>query len=168
MELHTQDATWERNRQRINGLWPRYEPTNDERDLTASRLGKLNQRWLAAAIDEYRANSDSGVFKLAELLTHYRRIANAGAERARTQTGKSAGAVWDSGTRETSDDAQSRLEADREHCIGVLRDASRADIAATVKRLRDTRWLGDEKLPTDFTLWRNHSLFVVVAGLQSK
>jgi hypothetical protein len=123
---------------------------------------------LAAAIDEYRANSDSGVFKLAELLTHYRRIANAGAERTRTETGKRAGAVWDSGTRETTHEAEQRLAADREHCIEVLRDASRADIAATVKRLRASRWLGDEKLPTDFTAWRNHSLFVVVAGLQSK
>ena len=81
------DATsWDEVRRRINGLWPRYEPTPEERELTVRRLSALNQRWLAVAVDDYRASNGSTVFRLAELLDHYRRIANAGEEREAART----------------------------------------------------------------------------------
>ena len=83
------DATWEANRQRINGLWPRYQPTEEERRLAVGRLSGLNQRWLSAAIDDYRTECTSTVFRLSELLAVYRRIANTGATRETSTAKKS-------------------------------------------------------------------------------
>ena len=148
--------TWPANRARINGLWPRYEPTDAERELTVSRLSNLNQRWLAAAIDAYRCATASTVFRLAELLDHYRAIANTGESRTTRQPTQSP--------ERRQADALAELEHEREQCIARLRTMPRADVAAMVAELRKAGWLAlSRQLPGDFAEWPRHAVFAVCA-----
>jgi len=148
----TDQPTWETNRIRINGLWSRYNPTPEEREFIVRRLSALNQRWLDAAIDSYRAASASTVFHCAELLEHYRRIANTGAERATA--------------RRTDHDAirsqwAAELERDRTEAIRALRKLDRSRIREAVDALRAAGWIGREPLPGKFEDWRDSALFGV-------
>lgn len=157
MTEHT-DATWETNRQRINGLWPRYQPTEEERRLAVGRLSGLNQRWLSAAIDDYRAECTSTVFRLSELLAVYRRIANTGATR------QAAPATNPQAER---DRLAADLEADRARCVERLRTTPRDRVADAVRRMRDTKWLPREPLPARYDDWTRAHVFIVCAALES-
>lgn len=153
------DATWDANRQRINGLWPRYQPTDDERRLAVGRLSNLNQRWLAAAIDDYRVECTSTVFRLSELLAIYRRIAN-------------TGAVRETAAAKPNPDAERErvaveLEADRARCVERLRAAPRDRVAAAVQRMRAAKWLPAEPLPGRYDDWNRSHVFIVCAALES-
>jgi len=152
------DATWETNRQRINGLWPRYQPTDDERRLAVGRLSNLNQRWLAAAIDDYRVECTSTVFRLSELLAVYRRIANTGATRETVAAKPNPDAE-----RER---VASELETDRARCVERLRAAPRDMVADAVRRMRATKWLPAEPLPARYEEWTRAHVFIVCAALE--
>lgn len=153
------DATWETNRQRINGLWPRYQPTDDERRLAVGRLSSLNQRWLAAAIDDYRVECTSTVFRLSELLAVYRRIANTGAVRESAAPKKSPDAE--------RADLVATLERDRARCVERLRVEPRDRVAAAVQRMRAAKWLPAEPLPPRYDDWTRAHVFIVCAALES-
>ena len=153
------DATWEANRQRINGLWPRYQPTEEERRLAVGRLSGLNQRWLSAAIDDYRTECTSTVFRLSELLAVYRRIANTGATR-------------ETSTAKKSPDAEraelvATLERDRAQCVERLRLEPRERVAAAVQRMRAAKWIPNEPLPARYDEWTRAHVFIVCAALES-
>ena len=155
----TQTHTWSANRARINGLWPKYEPTDAERELANQRLAGLRQDWLAAAVDSYRCECSSTVFRLAELLEHYRRIANAGDDVKLKRANQDRAAE-----RVRERDA---LKQDREQCVAELRRTTRADVAAAVKRLRAIGWLSDRPLPPDVSEWTDPQVFMVCAALSS-
>jgi hypothetical protein len=148
--------TWEDVRRKINGLWSRYDPTPEEREFITRRLSSLNQRWLDAAVEAYRAASASGVFHIAELLEHYRRIANTGTEREarkRSPDGSDA-ARW-----------AAERERDRLEAIAVLERADRDSIRTAVAELRAEGWIGREPLPTRFAEWGTNALFAVQSRL---
>ena len=153
------DATWETNRQRINGLWPRYQPTDDERRLAVGRLSNLNQRWLAAAIDDYRVECTSTVFRLSELLAVYRRIANTGNAREAAKPQKSPDAE--------RADIVATLERDRARCVERLRVEPRDRVADAVARMRAAKWLPAEPLPAKIEEWQRAHVFIVCAALES-
>jgi hypothetical protein len=153
------DATWETNRQRINGLWPRYQPTDDERRLAVGRLSNLNQRWLAAAIDDYRVECTSTVFRLSELLAVYRRIANTGNAREAAKPQKSPDAE--------RADIVATLERDRARCVERLRIEPRDRVADAVARMRAAKWLPVEPLPAKIEEWQRAHVFIVCAALES-
>ena len=157
MTEHT-DATWETNRQKINGLWPRYQPTDEERRLAVGRLSGLNQRWLSAAIDDYRAECTSTVFRLSELLNVYRRIANTGAAcRVAPATNPQA----------ERDRLAAELEADQIRCIERLRSTPRERVADAVVRMRAAKWLPNQPLPARYEDWTRPHVFIVCAALES-
>lgn len=148
--------TWEDVRRKINGLWSRYDPTPEEREFITRRLSSLNQRWLDAAVETYRASSSSGVFHIAELLEHYRRIANTGTERETRKRDPEGGdaARW-----------AAERERDRVAAIAFLERSDRERIRAAVGELRKTGWLSPDPLPTRFDEWGTNSLFAVQSRL---
>lgn len=152
------DATsWDEVRRRINGLWPRYEPTPEERELTVRRLSALNQRWLAVAVDDYRASNGSTVFRLAELLDHYRRIANAGEEREAARTTPKPKAQRDDWTQQRARDHAAAL--------AELARMDRARIGRAVQSLRSRGWISASPLPANLNEWPISSVLFVHAAL---
>lgn len=150
-------TSWDEMRRRINGLWPRYEPTPEERELAVRRLSSLNQRWLAVAVDEYRAANASTVFRLAELLDHYRRIANAGEERESARAKPRADVRRD----------EWAVERARDHAA-ALRELARVDrarVARAVASLRSKGWISTKPLPSDLAEWPISSVLFVHAAL---
>ena len=73
-------TTWEDNRKRIAGLWPQYEPTDDEKALFAERLGHRRQDWLEEALKRHRSEDHDGAYKpkLSRIIAHYDDIRQAG------------------------------------------------------------------------------------------
>lgn len=155
-QTQTESPTWETVRQRINGLWSRYKPTEEERALIVRRLSGLNQRWLDAAVDSYFAASTSTVFRLAECLEHYRRIANAGEERATAARAAQGGSAveWNA-----------ERERDRQEAIRALSEAPREEVRAAVEWLRAKRFISDKPLPARFEEWRTTPLLFVYCVL---
>lgn len=151
--------TWDSVREKINGLWPRFEPTDAERQLIRDRLAKLNPRWLDAAVDAYRCETASTVFRIAELLEHYRRIANTGAERA---------AVAKSSPETARADDERRVSADHAAAVRTLRAAPRDQVADVVRELRGRGWIGAEQLPANFADWRRATAMIVCAAWESR
>jgi len=97
------------------------------------------------------------VFRLADLLTHYRRIADTGttvAARAPAESPESRRAA-----------EAAALERERVRCVARLRTVARDQIAGVVGELRKAGWLGSKPLPSDFEQWTRHSVFVVCARL---
>lgn len=151
--------TWDAIRDRINGLWPRWRPTDAERELTVRRLSGLRMRWLDAAVESYRVASDSTVFRLAELLEHYRRISTAGEQRD---------AASGAATREPTPAqkaAQWQRERERDHvaALAFLRGIDRAEVARIVGELRAAGWIGAEPLPPKFEDWTVSTCLIVHA-----
>lgn len=157
--MEQQTTTWNDVRERINGLWPRYEPTPTERQLISDRLSKLNARWLLAAVDAYRCETASTVFRIAELLEHYRRIANTGAERAAAAKSSPAAARADDERRAADDHAAA---------IRTLRAARREHVAEVVRELRGRRWITDAQLPPRVEDWRRATAMIVCAAYESR
>jgi hypothetical protein len=153
------EPNWDDVRVRINGLWPRYEPTDTERQLISDRLSRLNARWLLAAVDSYRCDTASGVFRIAELLEHYRRIANTGAERA---------AVAKASPAATRADDERRVASDHTAAIRTLRAAPRDHVAAVVRELRGRGWITDAQLPARVEDWRRSTCMMVCAAYESR
>ena len=156
-EMESQ-PTWDSVRGKINGLWPRFEPTDAERQLIRDRLAKLNPRWLDAAVDAYRCETASTVFRIAELLEHYRRIANTGAERADVKPSP----------MDTRADDERRVASDHAASVRTLRTAPRDEVAAVVRDLRGRGWIGAEQLPANFADWRRSTAMIVCAAWESR
>jgi hypothetical protein len=154
----TTPPNWQTNRDRINGLWPRFEPTAAERELINARLANLNHEWVRDAIDAYRCASGSTVFRVAEFLDIYRATANASAERHAAQTS------YPDRVR----DRAVELAADRAACMQRLDATPRDDIARAVVALRYSGWLSNKPLSPRYEDWRDSDIFVVVAGLVSR
>ena len=154
----TTAPNWQTNRDRINGLWPRFDPTPAERELITARLADLNPECVRDAIDAYRCASGSTVFRLAEFLEIYRATLNASAERQAAQTS------YPDRVR----DRAAELAADRAACMQQLDSTPRADVARAVVALRYSGWLSNESLPARYDEWRDSQIFVVVAGLLSR
>lgn len=148
--------TWRTNRERINGLWPKFTPTDEERKLIAERLANLNQRILLTAVDEYRCANSSIIFKLADLLDIYRRIAATGAQLARRP-------AEDPASRRMREEEELRRDEDR--CRRRLSSTDRASIASAVDDLRRSGWIRSQKLPARIDEWTRQQVFLVVARL---
>jgi len=150
------EPTWSDVRQRINGLWPKYQPTDAEAALIAQRLSGLRMRWLDAAVESYRCADPSTVFRLADLLAHYQRIAQSGEPRtaAAEQRPSARAAQW-----------EAERKADAERCRRQLAQAPRADVAAAVARLRKDGWLGGQPLPARVGEWSDTHALIVFAAL---
>lgn len=149
------EPTWASVRARINGLWPRYQPTDAEAALIAQRLSGLRMRWLDAAVESYRCSDSSGVFRLADLLSHYQRIAQSGEARSTEVDRPSAR------TQQWADDRKD----DAERCRRQLAQAPRAEVAAAVERLRKDGWLGGHALPARVAEWTDTHALIVFAAL---
>ena len=148
--------TWRTNRERINGLWPKFTPTDEERKLIAERLANLNQRILLAAVDEYRWANSSIIFKLADLLDIYRRIAATGAQAARRP-------AEDPVSRKRREEEELRRDEDR--CRSRLASTDRAAIASAVTDLRKAGWIRKPQLSPRIDEWTRQQVFLVVARL---
>jgi len=147
--------TWDDIRVKVNGLWPRFEPTDAERALIATRLSSLNMRWLDAAIDEYRCESSSTVFRIAELLDIYKRIANTG-ERSTARPRQ----------ERQAENLLAELERDEAECRAWLESRPRDEIAAVVRELRTAGWISDRQLPPRVSDWPRQAVVVVTARMR--
>ena len=65
---------WPDNLARICGLWPSWEPTQEQGDLFRQRLSSLNQDWLRTAIDTARENYASNEPKLKWMMQEFNKI----------------------------------------------------------------------------------------------
>jgi hypothetical protein len=150
---------WQDVKAKITGLWPRYEPTDAERDLIASRLVNLNQKWLDQAVDEYRCENSSTVFRLAELLEVYRRIANAGENRMVkvVETPTEQRARW---AREVADDARG--------CRQYLAKQGREELVEAIAWLRKNGWLKHGQLPGRVSEWDDGTVLKVAARVMDQ
>ena len=153
----TETMQWDAIRRRINGLWPRHDWTDAERELAVRRLSSLNPRWLEAAVDEYRSESTSTVFRLAELLERYKRIANAG----------EAGAAPKAAQRQGEERERWTAERTRDHAVALseIRRFDRQQVAEAVADLRAKGWVSAVPLPSNFADWPISSLLFVHARL---
>jgi len=155
MDLNEQE-TWRSNRDRIVGLWPKFQPTDEERKLIADRLANLNQRILAAAVVEYRCANSSIIFKLADLLDIYRRIAATGTAEKRAQAETPA-------ARRRREEEE--LAEDEKRCRRILAGTDRRTIADAVSELRATGWIRQATLPARIEEWTRQQVFLVVARI---
>lgn len=149
--------TWTQVAAKIAGLWPRYEPTDAERALIVSRLSGLRMDWLDKSVEDYRVANSSTVFRLAELLEHYKKIANAG---------ESPLAPTRTAVRQQVQDDQRRHDEDAEQAREWLATQPRAEIAAAVQWLRQQGWLGATPLPPRVADWRSNAALMVQARMQ--
>lgn len=149
--------TWTQVAAKIAGLWPRYEPTDAERALIVSRLSGLRMDWLDKAVEDYRVANSSTVFRLAELLECYKRIAN---------TGESPAGAPRASTRQQVEADQRRHEEDAAQAREWLATQPRADIAAAVAWLRQQGWIGPAPLPPRVAEWRANTAMLVQARMQ--
>lgn len=148
----TESPTWETVREQINGLWSRFQPTDAERALIVRRLSGLNQRWLLAAVESYRTASSSTVFHIAECLEHYRRIANAGEERAQSRRNATGGDAVD---------WRAQRDRDRLEALRTISAAPREEVRAAVEWLRGKGFISAQPLPGRFEDWRTTPLLFV-------
>lgn len=154
----TSEPTWPTVRQRIVGLWPKFEPTDAEASLIASRLSGLRMRWLDEAVSNYRCECTSTVFRLAELLEHYRRIANTGNELA------TKAKVIDQPKRRAEE--REEIERDAAQARQWLGTQPRAEVAMAVQRLRQMGWIKAAPLPARFEEWADNTAMMVMARMQ--
>lgn len=154
----TPEPTWPAVRQRIVGLWPKFEPTDAEASLIASRLSGLRMRWLDEAVSNYRCECTSTVFRLAELLEHYRRIANTGIEV------ETKAKVVDHAKRRAEE--LEAIERDAAQARRWLGTQPRAEVAMAVQRLRQMGWIKPAPLPARFEDWAGNTAMMVMARMQ--
>ena len=150
--------TWQQVAAKIAGLWPRFEPTPAERELIVSRLSNLRTDWLDMAVEEYRVGNSSTVFRIAELMEIYKRIANAGdSVMATTRT---------NARQQVQEDLQRKHDEDAAQARDWLATQPRAEIAAAVQWLRQQGWLTSAPLPARMTEWRTNTALIVQARMQ--
>lgn len=151
--------TWEQVRLKINGLWPRFDPTEAERQLIVSRLSKLEMRWLDAAVESYRCETSSTVFRLAELMEHYKRISS---------TGESKGKMPSAPSEVMAKAELHREEHERDAAAARawLATQPRDRVASAIKRLRETGWVGRDPIPSDFAAWKSNTALAVRARIE--
>jgi len=154
----THAPTWADVRERIVGLWSKFQPTEAERQLIADRLSRLNPRWLLAAVEEYRCESSSPVFKLAEVLAIYKRISSQGTLSGSKPQGMTPAARR---AQEMAD-----LEADERRCRTELAGTPRDEIAQAVRDLRAAGWIRQPQLPARLEDWSRQQVFLCVARLR--
>ena len=154
------NPTWDEIRQRIVGLWPKFNPTDAERSLIADRLSRLNRRWLSVAVEEYRCESSSTVFKVAELLVIYKRISSTGS------FSEARSIERDPKARKQAD--EDALARDEVVCRRELQETERGRIAKAVADLRQAGWIRAAKLPPRLEEWTRQQVFLVVARLRSE
>jgi len=146
--------TWATVRERITGLWPKYQPTDAERALIANRLSSLRMDWLNAAVESYRCADSSTVFRLADLLEHYRRIANSGSSQAAPRAESAE-------TRRARQEDERKAEA--EAARAWLLTQPRTNVAQAVQSLRAMRMLGSAQLPARVQDWSDSQALMVLA-----
>ena len=153
----TEQPTWHEVSRKIVGLWPRYEPTDAERALISQRLQSLRMRWLDAAVDQYRCESASTVFRLAELLAHYQRIAATGEPSRRApQSDREAERVAE----------RQAVERDADTARTRLSEIERTKVANAVRELRSRGWLGARPLPSRIAEWPSQTAMMVLAFIE--
>lgn len=151
-----EEPTWSAVRQRIVGLWPKYQPTDEEAGLIAQRLSGLRMRWLDAAVESYRCSDPSSVFRLADLLSHYSRIASDGERRKAAEPASTM----------RSPEWQEERRRDADRCRTELRSSGRDAVAQAVAALRAGGWLSSRQLPARIEEWTDTDALLVAASMR--
>ncbi len=85
MNEQTTEPTWSDTFKRLSELWPKWTPTDAERELLRDRLRPLRQKWLMDAVKEHRLRDATGnTPKFDVLLRRYAAIAHAGDQKGET------------------------------------------------------------------------------------